>query len=375
MFSKIFLKIKDFFIILGNINKINSSNAKFVFYSEGKSYQKYAYLIIEYLSKRFPGQVHYVSSEKNDYFLEFDVINTFIGNNFFLQYFFKTIKTDNLFITLTDLNNSIIKRNKFVKNYIYYFHGSVSTTKVYTESAFDNYDTVLCNGNYHYNEIRKRENLALLKSKKLVKSGFYYFDYLNIKKNELINKPDEILVAPSWNKNKTNFINDDFQVIIENLLKFGFKIRFRPHPETLKRSPKLMTYYKYKFKGDNFIFDEDSENLTALNNAKCLITDNSGISIEFALIFKKPIIYYDDFDKVHNTKFDMYSDMDTMENKVKKKKKKKFSKNQILNINDIINNSLYNFDENEIDNFLNENFYNFSRTKDFFEKNFSSICI
>ena len=47
--------------------------------------------------------------------------------------FFRNIKTSNLFITLTDLDNSIIKKNKYVKNYIYYFHGSVSTTKVYTE--------------------------------------------------------------------------------------------------------------------------------------------------------------------------------------------------------------------------------------------------
>ena len=66
-------------------------------------------------------------------------------------------------MTLTDLNNSIIKKNKFVKNYIYYFHGAVSTTKIYTSTAFDNYDTILCNGDYQIKEIQQRESIENLK--------------------------------------------------------------------------------------------------------------------------------------------------------------------------------------------------------------------
>ena len=93
----------------------------------------------------------------------------------------QTVFAENLFMTLADLNNSIVKRNKFVKNYIYYFHGAVSTTKVYTSTAFDNYDTILCNGNYQVEEIRAREKLEKLKEKKLIKTGFFYFDYINKK--------------------------------------------------------------------------------------------------------------------------------------------------------------------------------------------------
>ena len=61
-----------------------------------------------------------------------------------------------------------------------------------------------------------------------------------------------------------------------------------------------MNSYKEKFKGKNFLFDDNSENLEAMQNAKCLITDNSGISIEYMMLFKKPVIFYSDFDKVHN---------------------------------------------------------------------------
>ena len=67
------------------------------------------------------------------------------------------------------LLNNIIKKNSFVKNYIYFFHGAVSTTRIYTSTAFDNYDTILCNGEYQIKEIKQREELESLKEKKLIK--------------------------------------------------------------------------------------------------------------------------------------------------------------------------------------------------------------
>ena len=53
MIKEIFLNIKNFFLIVGNINKINKARPKFIFYSENKSYLKYAYLLIETLSNKF----------------------------------------------------------------------------------------------------------------------------------------------------------------------------------------------------------------------------------------------------------------------------------------------------------------------------------
>ena len=128
-----FSLIKKFFHDFQSINKINSIRPKIVFYSENKSYQKYGYNLIEYFSKKFPGEVYYISSDKNDQVKEFKIINVHINSNILLQYLFLSLNADNLFMTATDLNNSILKKNKNVKNYIYYFHGAVSTTKVFTE--------------------------------------------------------------------------------------------------------------------------------------------------------------------------------------------------------------------------------------------------
>ena len=373
MINKLFNYVKNFLKIFNEINSVNNTRPKFIFYSEGKSYLKYGYLLIKYLSTKYPGQVYYVSSEIDDKIENLDVINLYIGQGFLLQYFFKSIKTDNLFMTVTDLDNNILKKNNFVKNYIYFFHGAVSTTRVYTQSAFDNYNTILCNGEYQISEIRLREKLSNLKPKKLINNGYIYFDYLK-DKIYLSNKSDEILVAPSWNKNRLNFINEDFEEIITNLLNKGFKVRFRPHPETLKRAKALMKLYKEKFESSNFIFDDNSENLESLNKAKFLITDNSGISIEYMMIFKKPVIFYNDFDKIHNEEFKIYNNLEPLEDMIKKKFGYEFNKHEIKNISHIIEMASENFDKYEIDNFLEKNFYNYGKTIEYFEKNFSKIC-
>ena len=356
------------------ILNINEIKPRFIFYSENKTYLKYGYLIIEYLSKKYPGEVYYISSDINDSVSDLNVVNINIGKGLLLRYFFKSVVTDNLFMTLTDLNNNnIIKKNKFVKNYIYFFHAAVSTTRIYTSTAFDNYDTILCNGEYQIKEIQRREELDNLKEKKLIKSGFFYFDYLKEKTNK-IEANNEILVAPSWNKNRLNFINEDFEEIIENLLNSGLKVRFRPHPETIKRSKNLMNSYKEKFKDKNFLFDDNSENLDAMQNAKCLITDNSGISIEYMMIFKKPVIFYGDFDKVHNENFEKFKSLTPIEDVIKDKFGYEFNKHQIQEIERIVDKAVKSFDKKEIDNFLNNNFYNYENTIDYLDKNFSKIC-
>ena len=369
-------RLKTFLKIFKEINNISEKKPRFIFYSENRLYLKFGYLIIEYLSNKYPGEVYYVSSDINDKVLNLNVTNIYVGEGFLLQYFFKSIVAENLFMTLTDLNNNIIKRNKFVKNYIYYFHGAVSTTKIYTSGAFDNYDTILCNGNYQINEIQHREKIENLKKKKLIKSGFFYFDYLVNKINKIDKiDNDEILVAPSWNKNRSNYINEDFEEILVNLLNLDYKVRFRPHPEILKRSQSLMKMYKERFQNKNFIFDDNPENLEAMQKAKCLITDNSGISIEYMMIFKKPAIYYNDFDKIHNEKFGMFKDLQPIEDFIKDKFGYKFSKNQIIEIDKIIDNASNKFDKNEINNFIKTNFYNYKTTIKYFDENFSNICV
>ena len=365
----------EFFRLFKIINKYANQNFKIVFYSENQTYQKYSYILLNYLAENYPHEVLYVSSDKNDVLENKKIIYLHISNQFLLQFFFLRLKAKNLFTTTTDLGNNILSKTKKVKNYIYYFHSPVSTTKVYTAKAFDNYDTILCIGEFQKNEIQKREEIDNINKKKLVECGYFYFEYLNKKINQNV-IPDEILLAPSWNYDEKNFINEDFDLIIEHLIENNLRIRFRPHPEHLKRSSKFINYLKDKYSSKDFIFDNEIENYISMEKAKCLITDNSGIAIEYILILKKPVFYFESKYKIHNKDVSKFEDMFNIEEYIKKEFGYIFEKAQIKNLKKFINDNLKNFDNEKvlkINNFLNKNFYNFNKTSNFLDNNIKKI--
>lgn len=367
--------IIEFFRLYGTITKFTNVNYKIVIYSENKIYQKYSKILLENLIKRFPNQILYASSDKNDFISNDNIKNLYIGKTYSLQYFFSKIKSENLLTTTIDLGNNLLKKTNNIKNYIYFFHSPVSTTKVYTTAAFDNYDTILCIGDFQKNEIQKRENIKKINSKKLIECGYFYFDYLIGKhKDNSIN--DEILIAPSWNYNEKNFINENFDQIIESLLKKNNIVKFRPHPEHFKRSKNFINYLEKKHSSKNFILDKDIENFDSMQKAKCLITDNSGIAIEYTLIFKRPVFYYKSLDKIHNKEIENYKDLFNLEDHLKKQFGYTFMDNQIDNLDSFIKSNIIDFNQNhisKIDQFVNNTFYNFSKTKEFLNINMRDI--
>ena len=363
LFLSLFDKLKNNYYIVKEILYLRKIKPKYLFFSENKTYQKYTYLLIETLVKKYPNEVYYVSADINDKINNIGVRNIFIGKGFLMNIFFLIIRAQNIYLTVTDLGNHAVKKTKNVDNYVYYFHSPLSTSKIYTETAFDNYDVILCNGDYHFNEIRKRESQKKIKKKKLIKTGYFYFDYLKDRINNQV-EANEILIAPSWNYNQKNFINENLEEIIRSVLKKGYNVKFRPHPENFKRSMNIINSFKKNFSNEKFILDENTENINSMENAKCLITDNSGIAIEFLLLFKKPVLYFEDIDKVHNTKFNEYNDLVTMDQKVKKTFGYIFKKEDIKDLDTIINKSISDFrnKDAEINDFINNNFYNYGMT-------------
>ena len=222
MFNNFLNEIKLFFLLLDILTNFKNTKPKFVFFSENKSYQKYSMPIIDTLCSKYSGPIYYFSIDKEDKINNNKVKNYFI-NPLLTNYFFRNISSINMFLTVTDLGNHFIKKTKNINKYIYYFHAAVSTTKNYTPKAFDNYDVILCNGQFQIDEIRFRENLKNLNKKKLIPSGYFYFDYLIQNINHNINS-DQILIAPSWNKEKKNFINENFFELIEILIKKNIKL-------------------------------------------------------------------------------------------------------------------------------------------------------
>ena len=362
-------KIKSDYLILRNILRNTNKSVKFLFYSENKSYQKFSIDIIDVISKKYPNQILYVSSDREDKIDNINVKNLYIGQGLLMKLFFLIIKAENFFLTLTDLGNHSIKKTKNINKYIYYFHAAVSTFKNYTNTAFDNYDVILCSGKFQINEIRKREKKLNLPKKELIETGYFYFDYLK-EKISLTKETNHILIAPSWNYDLKNFINENHIKVIDTLLKNDNNVIFRPHPEHFKRSSKILNEIKIKFNQfHKFIFDESVENLNSMEKAKCLITDASGIALEYLVLFKRPILYLSDKDKIHNKDFSDFKDIKSTDHIAKDEFGYKFYENDINEINSLIDNSIKDFQSKVhlLDDFTNNNFFNFGSTKKEFD--------
>ena len=95
------------------------------------------------------------------------------------------------------------------------------------------------------------------------------------------------------------------------------------------------------------------------------------LPFEFVLLFKKPVLYFEDSDKIHNIDFSDYSELVSMDKKVKEIFGYTFKKENIKDLDVLINKSISEFvnKETEINNFVDENFYNFGSTI----KNFNDI--
>ena len=366
---KLIRKIKFDYSILKNIFSLANKKIKFIFYSENKFYQKYSSPIIELLAKKYPKQIYYVSSDLNDKIENTNVKNLFIGDGLLMKVFFAIIKAEYFFLTVTDLDNHYLKKNKNVNNYIYYFHVAGSTFKGYTKGAFDNYDIILCNGQFQIEEIRFRENRKNIKKKKLILTGYFYFDHI-LKKTNLNQNANEILVAPSWSYKYKNFINKNCIEIINELLKKGYNVSFRPHPEHFKRSFETLKNIKDKFNSyKTFRFDDNSESIKSMEKAKCLITDTSGIYLEYMLILNRPVLFLDGIDKIHNEDYSDYENFMPIEQKFKNEFGIIFSENEIKNIDQLVENSIKNFYLKipQLNNLKNNSFFNFGNTIEKFE--------
>ena len=295
----------SFFQSLFNLikfTKINSQNKEFIFFSESKFYREHFLELILSFKKKGIENLVFISSDKDDVNFFKDLVKCYyIQNYLILIIFFNILNCKFLIMTLTGLGNPLPKSNS-CKYYVYFFHALASTHQVYTKDAFKNYDIIFSTGNYQTEELKFAEKKFGLPQKEIVNIGYFFLDHITNKANLNKKKKQNILFAPSWNYNKNNLFDDYGLDIIKILLSNNLKITLRPHPEHYKRSNIKIDKIKKLFrKNKNFILEKNFSNLDSLEKAEILITDNSAIVFEFLFIFKRPIIYINYKEKIHNS--------------------------------------------------------------------------
>jgi len=284
-----------------------------VFYSENENSMLIFKSLISELTNKHNLNICYVTSSKDESILKKPnnkIKSFFIGDGVVRTKFFLNLKAKILIMTMPDLETFHIKKSKvYPVHYVYLFHSMVSTHLIYRRSAFEHFDSIFCVGNYQLDEIRSTEKLYNLKPKNLIRYGYSHLDNLLEKysKRILLPKNNEnklhILLAPSWSDD--GLFENISEKVIDILLREGYKVTFRPHPMTQKKSKKKIDRMTEKFsKNESFLLEQNISNFDSFLFSDIMITDWSGAALEFAFAFEKPVLFIDVPKKINNSEYE-----------------------------------------------------------------------
>lgn len=290
-----FVKIK-FKLSAGKSDDINSKKIPFVIFSDSKRYWNVFEPICREFDKRGVDIV-YMTASPDDPGLECNlphVESKFIGEG------------NKAFAKLNFLNASIVlsttpgldvyqwKRSRDVSCYIHILHAAGEVVE-YRMFGLDYYDAVLLAGDFQKEQIRKLEQMRNLPAKELVDGGIPYMDKMveRLKASGPAKDHERcVLLAPSWGPSSIfNKIGGD---IIGKLLETGYHVIVRPHPQSFTSEKELMDKLMNEYpESDKLEWNRDVDNFEVLKRSDILISDFSGVTFDFALVYDKPIIYTD----------------------------------------------------------------------------------
>ena len=297
---------------LEKFNELDLDERSIVFYSEDISSFVHFEQIIYELTEKMGRQICYVTSAKDDPMLtsQNKRINAFyIGLGAIRTKFFMELKADILVMTMPNLETYFIKRSKvYPVHYVYIFHSIVSTHTIDRKGAFDHYDSIFCTGPHHIEEITATESVYSLKHKNLVEHGYGLLDKLQKnkplknQKNYTNDKKKKIIIAPSWGKK--GLLETKGIELVKILLDAGYHVTVRPHPMTIRKWPKKIKAIKNEFDNEpNFEMETDVSSFESIYSAYGLISDWSGIAIEYAFVCEMPVFYIDVSQKINNSSY------------------------------------------------------------------------
>jgi len=355
---------------LQKFEKLTDFERSIVFYAENKASMNHFKSLIFELTEKMNLQICYVTSVKDDPIFSSKnqrVLPFYIGNGTARTKFFLTLKAIILVMDMPDLQTFHIKRSKkYPVHYVYLFHSMFSIHSYLRKGALNNYDTIFCVGPHHVNEIRETEKMYDLKSKNLINYGYGRLDTL-LQEREYFQRTDSsiknlILITPSYGNN--NLLEKCGLELIDILLKSNFKVILRPHFRTLRDSTKLIDSIKEKFeKNPNFVLERGIIPSHLFHNSLCMISDWSGISLEYAFALERPVLFVDVPKKINNTDFEKIHCKD-IETNIRSDIGYVIPSNEIENVPEKINSLLENLDKfrKQITQVRSETVFNIGRS-------------
>ena len=281
---------------VGGKGRTDTVRTPLVVFSDNKRYWSVFEPVVRALGRRGKDVVYLTASEDDPVFSNTpeNVRAEHIGSG------------NEMFSRLNNLNASVVvsttpglevyqwKRSASVRRYVHIPHAA-SEIVLYRMFGLDYYDAVLLSGQYQADDIRALEKLRGLPEKDLRMVGIPYMDVMAERlANEGPAAPHlrTVLLAPSWGKSAIFSVYGGR--IIEALLKTGYHIIVRPHPQSFTSEAELMDGLMKQFpESDRLEWNRDTDNFEVLRRSDILISDFSGVIFDFTLIYDKPVIYTD----------------------------------------------------------------------------------
>ncbi|MBR3638874.1 MAG: CDP-glycerol glycerophosphotransferase family protein [Lachnospiraceae bacterium] len=304
-FSTLFVKLK---YSVGGRNKGKQDTKKIplVFFSDHKRYWNIYEPILDELEKRGVEATFLTMSEDDPFFTKEykHITGEFIGtgNKAFSR--LGLLNAGIVFSSTPGLDVLQWKRSRKVDYYIHIPHASSDIT-LYRMFGIDYFDAILLSGDYQIEQIRELERLRNLPAKELELVGIPYMDTMKERLDSAENadssastvdsdgasveKRRTILVAPSWGE--SGLLKKYGEKLIDELLKTGYRIIIRPHPQSFTAEKDLMDRLMKQYENTDLEWNRDNDNFEVLRSADLMISDFSGVIFDFSLVFDKPFLY------------------------------------------------------------------------------------
>jgi YidC/Oxa1 family membrane protein insertase len=280
-----------------------------VFYAEDATSWSHFEPIVTALLGRSGPALCYLTSSPVDPILRRDdhrLQSIYIGSGAARTAVFSVLEARVVVMTMPDLETFHIKRSPRVRQYAYVHHSMVSTHMIYRPGAFDHFDAILCVGPHHLRETRAAEALAGRPAKTLVEHGYGRLDTLirlaaarDARPGPAAGQTRHVLVAPSWGP--YGILETRGVELVAVLREAGYRVTVRPHPMTTRKRPDVLAAVRERFRNDRaVVLETDVASTASLFEADVLISDWSGVALEYAFARERPVLFLDVPRKVNN---------------------------------------------------------------------------
>ncbi len=189
-------------------------------------------------------------------------------------------------------------------------HSLISLHMAFPEGTFDGFNVFFAAGEHHVAEINAIDRHRGINNRQVVPVGYGKMDLLwhDTTDGRRVTKDDgtkHIVIAPSLGKG--NILESVGVEITARMLEQGYRVTVRPHPAFYEpHGQVILDNFTRQFgSNESFTLEDPSVSSASLFACDLLISDYSGIAMEYAFLRERPVLYVNVPRKVLNNNWDI----------------------------------------------------------------------